>query len=188
MTKFRKMKKLVRVREPNGKPSRTHQESDYAPTRVKWLREAAMAGMQDARWGTELGRLNLAGKITDEMFGAGQKWSEKAKRYHSAMEGPPIDCKAIPLERCGRASPPDPDSPDGIDQAVSDLRAVLAMQEAHAVLISGAGTLAERQVRATCEHNECPDGAAGLAALRSGLLWLAQFWGLTRDRKSGRVR
>ncbi len=53
------------AREPNGRRSRvlTRSAPQFAPTEVKRLRDAALAGMQNPEWGSELGRLLLAGKL-----------------------------------------------------------------------------------------------------------------------------
>lgn len=170
--------KLVLIREPNGRASRSAEEKETAPAQVRRLRDAALAGMADEQWGTELGRLFLAGQITPPMYAAGKKWAERARRYQSAINCPPASPKSCAAEDGGFSEPPDPDSVRGEEVASSDSLAVRAFQEAHAILCA-AGLLAERAVRGVCERDEVMAGDIHRAALHRGLHWLVDYWGLT---------
>lgn len=181
--KHRKVK-IVPVREPSGRPSRAGEEREFAPAAVKRLAHAAVHQMELQRWGTELGRLFLAHKITIGMLVAGERWRDMAARYHQAIDAPPSSPQPCNLERGSKGSPPDPDSADGRARTATDRKGVKDMREAHAVLM-GAGKLSERMVRAVCERDEiCP--GYELANLVRGLGWLEQNWQLTGDPRIGR--
>lgn len=183
MNKKRRGKyRLVQVREPSGRPSRTEELREHAPTSIKRLRDAAIAGMADPEWGTALGQLFLAQKIDGAMYTAGKRWGERAQQFYSSIGAPPIP-RAIDLDGRSFSHPPDPDSPEGARQSIRDTNARTEFMAAHAVLI-GAGKLAEANVRALCEDDEMPVGIEGMIAVKSGLRWLAQFWGLTNHVKN----
>jgi hypothetical protein len=138
---------------------------------VKRLRDAAMAGLRDPEWGTELGRLYLEGTITASMYAAGKAWREKAARYVHSLGHFPV--RTILVEADRGSLPPDPDTDEGRKQARREADAMERFFEAHHVLLS-AGKLAEATVRRLCEHNEGPCGMAELIALRNGLSALAE--------------
>ena len=75
-------------REPNGRLSRAGETKEFAPTLVKRLRDAAVARMDDAAWGSELGRLFLTHHIEAPLYAAGRKWAELVARHHIAMAAP----------------------------------------------------------------------------------------------------
>jgi hypothetical protein len=182
MAKARKQR-LVLVREPNGRVSRTLNEREFPPAQVKRLRDAAMAGLRDPEWGTELGRLYLEGTLTAEMYAAGKWWRETASRYRGAICAPAPDPKALVLEiGCGSFRP-DPDSDAGRELVKRDCTATLIFLEAHGALL-GAGMIAERTVRRLCEEDQAPVGEEERLAARNGLLWVAKHRGLTPDAKS----
>lgn len=173
-------RKSMALREPNG---RIQREQQLPPSsEVKRLRDAALAGMRDPTWGTELGRLYLVGKITASMYAAGKRWAELASKYSQALCSPSPDPKAICLDRSGGESP-DPDSYDGRREARRHQRAVTSFMDAHVALKAAHGT-AERVVRSVCERDEMQHGHESLMALIRGLTELAGFWGLTDLRKS----
>jgi hypothetical protein len=172
-------------REPNGRIQRVQEES---PTEVRRLRDAALSGMRDPVWGTELGRLYLVGKINSTMFAAGKKWAEMASKYGEALLSPTPDPKAMCLDRAG-GSPIDPDSYEGKKEVRRHIRAVESFVDAYAALkstsLSGfAPSTTTGIVRSVCERNEMLPGHWGLLALCGGLSTLALFWGLTDSRKS----
>ena len=76
-------RKSLALREPNGRPQRPPELPP--PSEVRRLRDAALSGMRDSTWGTELGRLYLVGKITATMFAAGKRWGELAVMYSQAL-------------------------------------------------------------------------------------------------------
>src|SRR5262249_5216639 len=77
------------ARDPNGRRARARNAGDPAPAQVKRLRDAALAGLQSQEWGSELGRLFLAGKIGPELYAAGRRWGECVARYRAALGAPP---------------------------------------------------------------------------------------------------
>lgn len=173
-------RKSMAQREPNGRVQREPQLPP--PSEVRRLRDAALAGMRDPTWGTELGRLYLVGKITSAMFAAGKRWGELAARYSQALCSPSPDPKAVCFDRSGGESP-DPDSYEGRKEARRHLRAVASFMDAH-VALKADSIGSERVVRFVCERNEMLLGHEGLICLTRGLSTLAGFWGLTDLRKS----
>jgi hypothetical protein len=173
-------RKALAQREPNGRVQREPQLPP--PSEVRRLRDAALAGMRDATWGTELGRLYLVGKITAPMYAAGRRWAELASNYSHALCAPASDPKAICLDRAG-GSPLDPDSHEGRKEARRHERTVASFIDAHAKLKT-LSLFSERVVRSTCERDEMLIGHEALLAFSGGLSALADFWGLTDSRKS----
>jgi hypothetical protein len=163
------------LREPNGRPSRANPERELAPAQIKRLRDAALAGLQHEEWGSELGRLWLAGKIEAVLYMAGRRWSECVADYHAALSAPPPNPIAVPLERSSRAAAVDANSERGRALAKRERAAIRQFREAHAVLRS-AGGLAERVVRSVCEQDQAPGGVHELQALEEGLRCLARSW------------
>lgn len=172
-------RKTMAQREPNGRIQRV---KETAPTEVRRLRDAALAGMRDPLWGTELGRLYLVGKITTPMYAAGKRWGELSVKYSQALCSPSPDPKAICFDRSGGESP-DPDSYEGRKEVRRHERAVASFIDAH-VALKDVSMAASRVVRSMCERNEMLLGHEGLMALSTGLSTLAGFWGLTDSRKS----
>lgn len=173
-------RKALARREPNGRIQRDPPLPP--PSEVRRLRDAALSGMRDPTWGTELGRLYLVGKITATMYAAGKRWGEMASLYSQALQSPCPDPKAICFDRSGGTSP-DPDSHEGRREARRHERAVTSFIDAHAALKThSAGS--EIVVRSMCERNEMLPGHESLLRLTGGLSVLAGFWGLTDSRKS----
>jgi hypothetical protein len=164
-------RKNLKVRTASGQLSRAGRVREFPPAQVKRLRDAAMAGLRDPEWGTELGRLYLEGTITATMYAAGKDWREKAARYVTSLGHFPV--RSILVENRGGSLPPDPDTPEGQKRARREADAMERFFEAHHVLL-GAGKLAEATVRQLCEHDEGPCGTAELIALRNGLTALAE--------------
>ena len=171
------------AREPSGRRSRaiTRSAPQFAPTEVKRLRDAALADMQNPEWGSELGRLLLAGKVEPELYAAGQHWAERATRYRHALDAPRPNPPPARFEPKSPAAAVDPASALGQMQTAREVAAIVALQEAHAALRT-AGVLAERVVRRVCEHDEAVCGTSEFVALRRGLLALALFWGMMRRK------
>lgn len=163
-------------REANGRIQREH---ELAPVTVRRLRDAALTGLRDPEWGTELGRLYLAGKLTSEAYAAGKRWRELAARYSRALCSPSPDPKAIAMERSG-SSVIDPDTPEGAREARRHVRAVASFIDAH-VALKAAGRGSEVVVRGVCERDETIPGHQAMLALSQGLNALAGFWGLTNQ-------
>jgi hypothetical protein len=173
-------RKNLAFREPSGKVQREPQLPP--PSEVRRLRDAALVGMRDPTWGTEIGRLYLAGKITAMAYAAGKRWAELAVLYSRALCSPPPDPKAVCFDRAGGDSL-DPDSYEGRKEARRHERAIASFLDAHAALKSTSAT-SERVVRRVCERNEMLAGHESLLALSRGLEALAGFWGLTNTVRS----
>jgi hypothetical protein len=173
-------RKLMVKRESNG---RIQREPQLPPaSEVRRLRDAAMSGLRDPVWGTELGRLYLVGKISAGMYAAGKRWAELAVKYSQALCSPSPDPRAICLDRMG-GSITDPDSAEGRREVRRHERAVASFLDAHVALKAVSGP-AERTVRSLCERGEMLVGHASLMDLSQGLVALAGFWGLTDSSKS----
>lgn len=173
-------RKVLAKRESNGRIQRDPQLPPSSE--VRRLRDAAMAGLRDQTWGTELGRLYLVGKISATMYAAGRRWGELATKYSQALCSPSPDPRAVCMERMGGGDI-DPDSAEGRKEAKRHERAVTSFVDAHVALKSTSGP-SERAVRALCERNEMLVGHNNLLAASTGLAVLAGFWGLTDSGKS----
>jgi hypothetical protein len=171
-------RKRLAIREPNGKPSRAGREREYPPAQVKRLREAALSGLRDPEWGTELGRLLLNGVITDAMYAAGKRWAELAARYKNVLGIFPI--KSSSAEGGSWGHQPDPDSPRGQEIAKADRNSMEAYFEAEAALVMHMGPGVLPMVRSVCEEGQIPGGYYEVLNLRIGLLKLVTHWGLTK--------
>lgn len=173
-------RKNVTAREPNGRPQRVNLPPS---SEVKRLRDAALSGMRDPMWGTELGRLHLVGKIDARQFAAGKHWGELASKYSQAMQGPCPDPKAVNFDRGAGGQQIDPDSHEGRKEARRHARSVQSFIDAH-VALKATSVASERLVRLVCERNEMLAGYGDFMALSCGLITLADFWGLTGSSKS----
>lgn len=178
--------KIIPIREPSGRLSRSTEQAIDAvsPAAIKRLRDAAVRQVADPIWGTQLGRLFLERKIDAPQFEAGKRWGNLVRAWHWAIGAPKPHPGEGPVAfmgtiRGGVSDDPPADSEEGKLLRRKRLAMASDMQQAHAVLI-GAGMLAERAVRATCEENEVPIGALGLMNLQEGLSWLAKHWGIER--------
>lgn len=183
-------KGLVPVREPTGRLSRASQSAVDAvsPSEAKRLMDAAIAGMRGPEWGTEIGRLYLAGKIDAVTFEAGKRWGRLVVAYHRALGAKPPYPRTMTFDRVDPSPEPDTESNEGKRRDGESRSIIGDMREAHAVLI-GAGMMAERAVRSVCEENEVPAGIIGIDNLKRGLEWLATHWGLySVSRKNDKTR
>lgn len=187
MSKHNRKGKIVLVREPNGRLSRSTSDTieAVAPAVVKRLRDAAARGAADPEWGTQLGRLFLEAKLTPPQYEAGRRWGKLVAQWRKAIGAPspypgegPVAFLGTVRSRSDGDDPP-VDTPEGKRIRGDRMRVIQDMQQAHAVLV-GAGLVAEAAVRGTCEENEIPIGTLGLENLQNGLSWLARFWDLTK--------
>lgn len=180
---IKKKRKGVKAREANGRPQRQRYES---PGEIRRLRDAALSGMRDPEWGTELGRLFLVGKVSPEEYAAGKRWSAMAAEYRSAMLCP-RGMGALQLERGSQGQPVDPDTGDGQAEAERHKRAVAAYLSADADLRIHRGAVVLRAVQRVCEENSAIDYQQ-LLHLKDGLAVMASRWNLTGASKSPNVR
>ncbi|MGY2987681.1 hypothetical protein [Bradyrhizobium sp. USDA 4508] len=169
-------RKHLARREPNGRPQRTplHREPQLPPpTEVRRLIDAALAGMRPAEWGTMLGRLCLAGQITETQFAAGRRWCNLVAEYSQACCSPRIPQSAKLEPGGGNAA--DPDSAKGAREARRHARIVESF-ESGAEALRRAGMVSVRVVGVVCEQDLAPVGQIEIEALRNGLQALAVFW------------
>jgi hypothetical protein len=168
-------------REPSGRLSRSTAETIDAvtPAVAKRMRDAAATQMGDALWGTETGRLFLAGQLSAIQFECAKRWGRLVGEWYRAT-GAPV---------------PYPPAPGGVHSHVGDdppvdTKAGKALREARLSVIANmtaasraldeTGPDAARAVRACCEANEVAVGHVGLLNLRAGLDRLARHWRLSR--------
>lgn len=174
-----KRKRLVTAREPNGRLQRDRHDPLDTPTHIRRLRDAALRGVSDPEWGSELGRLFLERVLTEVMYAAGKRWREEAAIYRRAIGVFPV--RTASLER-SRSMPADPDSEEGQKQAGRETSAAERFFEAHAVLVA-AGMGAENAVRRLCEDDEALAGLYDLKNARVGLARLAEHYGLAGPKR-----
>lgn len=170
---------IVPVREPNGRLLRTVEDAieAKAPSEVRRLRDAAVRKMAAPEWGTELGRLYLAGKIGPKLYETGRRWTALARAYAIATGAPPEAPSGAVFALAGRRRPPDPDTPEGQRLAKREAAVMVAAEEALAIL-TAAGSEKHRAVQKVCEHDQPLSGEREHGNLMIGLGWLAQHWGL----------
>lgn len=176
----RRKTRLIPSREPNGRITR---EPEFPPAQVRRLRDAAMRGLRDPEWGTELGRLYLGGAITPAMYAAGKKWAELARSYQHAIGAFPV--RSATVEPGIRSHTPDPDSDEGRKLAKRESDGAERFFAAHAALIGSDGMLIESLVRGLCEHDKPIIGLDDLGKVRTGLMRLVSHWDLTGTGKYG---
>ena len=167
-------RKTLARREPNGQTKRSLRESaGPSPTEISRLRDAALAGMKDPIWGTQLGILHLSGKLTNAQLAAGKRWAELARDYSTAQQSPKPPRSAALEASAGSAA--DPDSAKGAREARRHSQIVHGYLGALEAL-KRTGEIPRLAVRDVCEFNLFPVGSFQLAALRTGLQGLAAWW------------
>lgn len=171
--------KGIRRREPSGRPSRAEEDVAPPPTSAKRLRDAAIARMADPEWGTELGRLWLAGKVTAPQYQAGKRWWNVRENYlvaiGSPMPYPPAGMVAVLAGPPGTAGEDPPiGTKEGRRLREKRERAIAEYVGAVAALGHGVDMLAA--FRLTMEHERAPIGAVGLSNLGWCLERLARHW------------
>jgi hypothetical protein len=164
-------------REPNGRPQR---EQETPPALVRRLRDAALRGLREPEWASELGRLYLERSITAEMYAAGRRWAQEAATYRGAIGVREV--RSAALERGSMGSDADPDSDEGRARVRRDENAMERFFAAHAALVA-AGMMAEAAVRSCCEEGFALAGMAEYRALRLGLSTLAAHYGIDKSGK-----
>lgn len=174
----------LKHRSGSGRATRAGHEREFAPTQAKRLRDAALAQMADAEWGTELGRLFIKGQISPAHYAAGKRLAEWSDRYRVAIAGPGRT-KSGAVEVGRGATPPDPDSDRGRVVAKADAAHVGKFNEALAVLARSGDNGITRRV---CEDDEAACAIGELISLSLGLSALVIHWRLDREAKSDQYR
>ncbi len=155
-----------------------------APSAIRRLRDAALAGMADARWGAEIGRLYLAGKLNSDQYGAGCRWADLASR-HSAAIGSRRGLTSSSDFNRSQGTPVDPDSEAGELERRRHLKDLERYQKALAV-IARHGVTVTQAIRRLCEedlHLTTPEFGHALFGLNE----LVGHFGLTASSKSAKV-
>ena len=169
------------------KPGRRYASGDLVrevetpPAAIRRLRDAALAGMQDARWGAEIGRLYLAGRVTSEQYGAGCRWADLASRHSVALCSRAGTASSSDFNR-SRGAPSDPDSEAGELEAKRHLKDLERYQKA-LVVIARHGASVTQAVKRLCEEDQHLSFLEFGHAL-FGLNELAIHFGLTTHGKS----
>jgi hypothetical protein len=120
-------RKVMAVREPNGRASRAGATELLPPTEIRRLFDAASAGLRDPMFGTMLGRIHLVGKITRAELAAGLRWAELIADYAVACQSPRAPRTAQFDSRGG--TPADPDSEKGQREAKAMPMAIALRQD-----------------------------------------------------------
>lgn len=155
-----------------------------APSAIRRLRDAALAGMADARWGAEIGRLYLAGRLNSEQYGAGCRWADLASRHSAAIGSRAGMASSSDFNR-SHGTPADPDSEAGELEARRHLKDMERYQKALTV-IARHGSDVTQAIRRLCEedvHLTTPEFVHALFGLNE----LVGHFGLTSSSKSARV-
>lgn len=156
-------------------------EVETAPSAIRRLRDAALAGMADARWGAQIGRLYLAGRLTSEQYDAGCRWAALASR-HSAAIGSRAGTNSPSDFNRSKGTPVDPDSPAGEMEARRHLKDLERYQKA-LVVLARHGVSVRMAIRRLCEEDLHLTFLEFGHAL-FGLNELAIHFGLTGQSKS----
>lgn len=173
-------KAQVGIREPNGRLSRAAKKllGSDSVNEIYRVRAAALAGAGDKRWGTQLGRLFLEGKISGEQYGAGRSWDQLMERWRKIHCGPRFNPKAG-LANLQRVSGSGPSL--GADEA--DQREEIVTQMVDDAICSfgrGASDPLLWAVRECVELDQAPVGLGGWMLLYDGLAHLAEWWKVDR--------
>ena len=126
-------------------------EVETPPIAIRRLRDAALAGMHDHRWGTEIGRLYLAGRLTSEQFAAGCRWADLVTRHSAAL------CSRAGLVspsdfNSSRGTSVDPDSERGEMEAKRHLKDLERYQKA-LVVLARHGHAVRSAIQRLCEDD-----------------------------------
>lgn len=149
-----------------------------SPTSAKRLRDAAVARMADPEWGSEAGRLFLAGKITATQYQAAKRWWSCREAYLVAI-GSPMPYPLAPGGGSAHAGEDPPvDTKEGQRLLEKRHRAMDQYDDAVAALGTGVDLLAA--FRLTMEHEQAPIGAVGLSNLAWCLDRLARHWRISQ--------
>jgi hypothetical protein len=151
-----------------------------SPLEVRRLMDAALRGVRDASFGTEIGRLSLTGKLTSAEVAIAKRWAELVNAYSAAMRGPKGP-STVEMD-AGGGQPSDPDSDVGRKEASKHTRAVTNWIEGRDALRK-CGRGVENVVEDVVVHDRARTGFDELVALRAGLHALSTEW--STKRKAG---
>ena len=168
-------RKPLRVRYPSGQI--VPRSEIASPTAIRRLTDAAVAGLRDASWGTMLGRIYLAEKISASEYAAGKRWAALTAEYAVACQAPRAPTTVL-LDAVG-GRPPDPDSEIGRKEVKRHEKANREYLDGrHALRLAGRN--AEAVVEATVVLDQACTCFDEIKALRDGLGALATMWASKR--------
>jgi hypothetical protein len=173
-------RKTLAQRKPGGRIYTYAEPQLPPPSEIRRLRDLVHAGVRPAEYGSELGRLNSTGKISETQYAAGRKWAALVEQYASACCGPKPPC-SLQLDRAGGSSV-DVDSDAGLRIVKRDSRATESFLAARTAL-GQAGEAASTMVRAVTEKEQACTTIADLENLRRGLNYLTAHWEISRRKK-----
>jgi hypothetical protein len=164
------------IREPNGRLSRSAKKllGSDSVNEIYRVRAAALSGAGDRRWGTQLGRLFLEGKITGEQYGAGMGWDRVITRWRAIHCGPQFNPKsglAVLFRVSGGGA--------SIGDIVADPVEIETTELVDDVIGSfdrGISDPTLVAVRECVELDQMPVGFGGKLLLDDGLNHLADLW------------
>lgn len=163
------------LREPNGRLSRSAQKVlDVEANQIVRLRAAALSGVADPRWGSQLGRLYLERKVSPEQYGAGVAWANLMERWRAIHCGPRFNPKAglANLQRVDGGA-----GSDSSEDADERERLIMAMvDDAVASFDRGIADPNLIAVRECIELDLAPVGYGGALLLDAGLSHLVELW------------
>jgi hypothetical protein len=169
-------KAQIGIREPSGRLSRSARKLLGADSvnEIRRVREAALAGMRDPLWGTQLGRLFLEGKISGEQFRAGRNWAELMEKWRAIHCGPRFNPKPglSNLFRVGGGGA-------SVGDIIADPHEATITALVDEVIESfsrGAADPLLIAVRECVELDLAPVGVGGWMLLDEGLAHLADWW------------
>lgn len=152
------------IREPNGRPSRTD--------RVQYVQRelaAIRAGVIKPEWGTPLGELARAGRVTPSQYAAGTWYADARKAADAALSLPPRNPTAQDMNAVHGASNREDD-----EASIRAKRRVIEIcAKAEAVL--GHGSRRYRAVMWVCVFERRCEDHEQLLALLEGLSLLAHY-------------
>jgi hypothetical protein len=135
--------------------------------------------MADPLWGSETGRLFLAGTLTSAQVEAAKRWEKLVDEWYRAT-GAPLPYPPAPGGGYAHVGD-DPPVTTKAGKAIRDGRLrVIADMTSAANALGEVGPNAVRAVRACCEANEVAVGLVGLGHLRIGLDRLARHWRIAK--------
>ena len=178
--------RLPGKRHPSGELVRSEREAGYSPAVSKRLRDAAARGMADSSWGTAMGQLLMAGKITHDEHMTGMRYDELHREYLKTIPGPQDDTSK-PIGEPRKGEPPHEDSEAGAKADKRAKKIKLDYERAEAVLEATIGKQGIYALDALCVGNgRTPDSYASLLLAKKGLNALAALWQLGRRAQGPR--
>ena len=174
-------RKVMAKRSPCGRASRAGAIELLPPTEMRRLFDAAITGLRDPLFGTMLGRIHLAGKISRAEFAAGKRWAELTTEYAVSCQAPRPPQTVCSRSRRWHASR----SRQRRGRRRSSATPAPALPMPMEVCAASGRQAAELAVEQICINEFAPAGFEQLKALQRGLRALSEFWTSSTKRKAG---